>query len=203
MPPPDNKSGEWEKYKEAQTKLEEAHTRFINFLWGDTQGAAEALNYLRGRGWTDEEIKGAKLGYITTELKPELPTIEYNNSEGKAVNMFYPSFVGGTHKIVIPVYQRGILRGFKVRTTDPNESQKYKNIGFLKRNGIYDLTPYNSSGEDCILVEGDLDALHAIVKGAKGVCSTLGGALSQDQAQDAKKRGYKHYILFFDNDEAG
>lgn len=203
MPPPDNKSGEWEKYRENQNKLEEAHNYFISYLWGDTEGASEALNYLRGRGWSDEEIKKAKLGYISTELKSNLPVIEYTNSEGRAVNMFYPSFVGGTHKIVIPVFQRGNLRGFKVRTTDPNESQKYKNIGFLKREGIYDLTPYNSNSEDCILVEGDLDALHAIVKGAKGVCSTLGGALSQDQAQDAIKRGYKHYILFFDNDEAG
>lgn len=203
MPPPDNKSGEWEKYRENQKKLEEAHNYFISYLWGDTEGAKEALNYLRGRGWSDEEIKKAKLGYISTELKANLPVIDYTNSEGQVVNMFYPSFVGSTHKIVIPVFQRGNLRGFKVRTTDPNESQKYKNIGFLKRNGIYDLTPYNSSSENCILVEGDLDALHAIVKGAKGVCSTLGGALSQDQAQDAIKRGYKHYILFFDNDEAG
>lgn len=203
MPPPDNQEGEWSQYKERQNKLEQAHAQFISNLWSDEAGAEEARQYLRNRGWQDEEIKKAQLGFISTALKSKLPIIEYSNSEGKNVNMFYPSFVGGTHTIVIPVYQRGKLQGFKVRTTNPDETQKYKNIGFLKRNGMYDLTPYNSSGEDCVLVEGDLDALHALVKGTKGVCSTLGGALSQEQAQDALKRGYKHYILFFDNDEAG
>lgn len=204
IPPPDNKSGEWEKYKKNQEKLEEAHEKFIKFLWGDTQGAAEALQYLRGRGWSDDEIKKAKLGYISTELKQSLPVIEQTNSNGEIVNIFSPIHVGGnTYKIVIPIYQRGNLRGFKIRTTDPDNKDKYRNVGFFKRNGIYDLTSYNCSGDDCILVEGDLDALHAIIKGAKGVCSTLGGALSQEQVQDAIKRGYKHYILFFDNDEAG
>lgn len=202
---------EWEERLRRKEERENANRVFTSSLWADTPDAKKVLDYLHSRRWNDEEIRRAELGLITTEIRKSLPDGDHykgvvKNKEDKIVGG-----IGTTHVLTIPYRNGSRLFGFKVREVGSNTGTKYLNTyGLRKSEGLFAVT----SSEEVVVVEGELDALHANVKGAiavdegrideaLSVVATTGGAVSESQVRDLVKRGVKKVTLLFDNDEAG
>lgn len=170
-------------------------------LFGDTPRGSQTLQYIKGRNWTEEEIKSdsAFFGHIDTEILKNLPTSVQEKLTHIDLNRF---------SLAIPIQAGGEIIGFKFRlTTAPaHEGEpRYKNSRYLPKKynlGMIPTTarPYNGQ---LIIVEGELDAIHAKVKGLENVASTLGGKVTPEQIEAATARGFKHFIFAYDADEAG
>lgn len=185
---PNTDTEEYRAYKEKQDRWERDLKEFCSALWSDEALPVRELLY--SRGWNDEEIRKAKLGYINEQIKKSLNSSDYQAKE-----------LGTTHRLVIPVVSGTSIRGFKFRATQETTGSKYLNtFGLNKRGGFFNMSVTNT---DAVIVEGELDALHASVKGATNVVATIGGAVSEEQVKDAMRRGVKTFTLLFDNDKAG
>lgn len=185
---PNTDTEEYRAYKEKQDRRERDLREFCSALWSDE--ALPVREMLYSRGWNDEEIRKAQLGYINEQTKKSLNSSDYQAKE-----------LGTTHRLVIPVVSGTSIRGFKFRATQETTGAKYLNtFGLNKRGGFFNMSVVNT---DAVVVEGELDALHASVKGATNVVATIGGAVSEEQVKDAMRRGVKTFTLLFDNDKAG
>lgn len=187
---------EWEKIqnlrKWAQVQMEEA-------LLGDSQEAKSIRDYLKGRGWTEEEIRKAKLGYISSQFRKNLQT----SAKTKLIADEVPSPLLDGYILSIPHTSGNSLEGWNFRTLQANPP-KGKYLHTKGEGSKNSLQGVKRTGTDTlIIVEGDLDALHAQVKGALNVAATMGGEVRPPQVEDALKKGYKNFILLFDNDERG
>ena len=170
-------------------------------LFSGTDAAALTLQYIRGRNWDDEEIKNdlAKFGHIDKSIFETLPQSVKDKLGHIDLNRYC---------LAIPIQSGGEIIGFKFRLTDTpkNEGEpRYKNSKFLpKKNNLGMIpttaTPYQGV---LIIVEGELDAIHAKVKGLENVASTLGGKVTPEQIEAATERGFRHFIFAYDADEAG
>ncbi len=200
-------SVEWKAYEEQQKNREAANDRFKEALFSDDEGAKAVLSYLIGRGWTEAEIKEAELGYINVAIRDSLPNCqELNTYTYDKENRVKLDEVGITHRLTIPFRNGSRLLGFKVRDINyiktPNR-QKYLNTKGLRKEGLFGLLPILPKEKDCIIVEGELDALHAKVKGVENIAATTGGKLSEEMINEAERRGYSRFTLLFDTDPAG
>lgn len=189
---PDSDTEEYKQYECANANREEANNIFKSALWDGSQESLRVLDYLRNvRQWTDEEIKKAELGYINEEIKHNL----------KDSSELTDPHVGTSHRLSIPYRNGSRLLGFKFRDIDCKEGQKYRNSkGLAKSKGFFGI---GIGVKDVTIVEGELDCLHAIVRGATNVVATTGNAASEGQIEDAIRRGVKRFTLLFDNDDAG
>lgn len=185
-----------EESRNIQKNRENALDLFIKNLWSDRPEADRVLEYLRKeRKWSDEDIKKAELGLITTDLRDSLPDSEF-------YFMRSPNWeIGKTHLLAIPYRVGSRLSGFIFREIGVETGSKYLNsVGTPKTETFFGL----SIGQKKLVVtEGVLDALHAQIKGDYSVVATMGGAVSNKQAQHAIARGVNRFILLFDNDKAG
>lgn len=189
---------EYEARRKQQEAREAALDHFKEALFSDDEGAKEVLSYLHGRGWTDEEIKAAGLGYADeASVNKYIPEEERQTKEGKVNRQF-----GTSHRLFIPWYSGTSLYGFEARDIHTNESgKKYRKTKYCQKGShIFALS---ASGSDCIVVEGELDALHATVRGVRNVVATSGGQLTEEPIKDAMRRGFTRFNLFFDMDERG
>jgi len=199
---PNSDSEEWKEYEERQANRENANTTFVNALWGDTEEAKRVRSYLFSRKWTEEDIKKAELGLITTAIRLSLPDGDsykgvVKNASGETIGG-----VGTTHLLTIPYRNGSRLLGFKFReVVETTTGTKYLNsYGLQKSSGLFGI---GIGVKDVVIVEGELDALHAQVRGATNVAATTGGKANETQIADAKKRGVEKFTLLFDNDERG
>lgn len=152
---------------------------------------AEVLAYLRNvRGWTDEEIKTAELGFISTREAAEI-------SAQRSVGEYYT--------LSIPLRSMGSLYGFKFRTIRKDGTgNKYAYLyGTSKKDNLYNLTALKQRGGRMVVVEGELDALRASVKGVENVVASSGGSLTEELLQRAIDMGITRVVLLFDKDKAG
>ncbi len=198
---------EWEAQERIYQARERAKDTFKAALWNGSQEAQEVLDYLHGRKWTDGEIKAAELGLITPEVRSTLPDGEKYKGWYQVGDKWMDGVEQRTHTLVIPYRSGSRLLGFKFREPrrDLRTGQKYTNTKGLEKNkgffgigiGITDLT----------IVEGELDALHAQVKGGRNVVAITGKAIAQGQLDDAIRRARNHTLeritLLLDGDEAG
>lgn len=176
----------YRKAEERRTLLEQSADRQQAALF-QAEGK-EVLDYLRRRGWTDEEIKEAGLGYISVE-------------EAKTIGAQYG--VGDNYNLSIPIYSGSTLHGFKFRT-ERSDIAKYIYLqGTDKKKVLFNLTGAQQQDGNIIVVESELDALHAEIKGLEGVVATGGGGLTENLLKLATGRGIKRITLLFDNDERG
>lgn len=187
-----NKDPEYEERREKEIKLEVANTTFKKALWREDDPQASAvLQYMRDRGWSDEHIREAELGYINNENKKLLPEISNNSN------------IGEIYTLTIPYRAGSSLKGFKVRDinhTPESKTDKYKNTAGTNKGNLFGLSV---GDKEIVIVEGELDALHSRVMGKKNVVSTAGGAIGNNQLDDIIKRKIKRVTLLFDNDESG
>lgn len=199
---PNSDSEEWKEYEQRQRNRENAKDTFVKALWGDTPEAQRVREYLHSRKWTDEEIRKAELGLITTSIREALPDGDSYKGVVKDAQDRVVGGVGTTHLLTIPYRNGGRLFGFKFReVVDKSTGTKYLNTYKLqKSNGLFGI---GIGVKDVVIVEGELDALHAQVRGAKNVAATTGGKATEAQIEDAVRRGVEKFTLLFDNDKRG
>lgn len=107
-----------------------------------------------------------------------------------------------SYKIVFPITDNGVFRGYVGRTTDKEIEQKRKyiyNTGFRRSKtlaGVY-------NGSSVLVVEGFLDMLKARQSGLQSVVAVLGWKMSDKQKKKLLHRGIKTIICGLDNDQAG
>lgn len=181
----------YQKSEQRRNTLEDSSKRQRAALYAPD--GASTLNYLHQRGWTDEEIRAAELGFISVD---EARTIEAQYG------------IGTDYTLSIPLRSGGRIYGFKFRTINAQTPQQGKYVylsGTSKRDNLFNLTGILQKSEDAsiVVVEGELDALHAKVKGISGIVATSGGGLTEELLKAALQRGIKRITLLFDKDERG
>ena len=200
---------EWEDYEERQKNREEANDTFVKNLSGNSEEAKQVRSYLHARGWTDKQIRKAELGLITKAMLDFLPDGDsyrgvVKDKEGKVVGG-----IGTTHLLTIPYRNGARLLGFKFRNLLSRKEciekygvdVRYRNSrGLSKSMGLFGI---GIGIKDVVIVEGELDALHARVMGAANVAATTGGQTTGEQIKDAVRRGAERFTLLFDNEERG
>lgn len=192
IPEPETTQEAKENYRRSEERrnaLEESAKRQKEALY--TPEGASTLKYLYSRGWTKEEIEQAELGYISVK---EAHTI--GKQDG----------IGTDYTLSIPLRSGGRIYGFKFRTINAQTPQQGKYVyltGTSKRDNLFNLTGILQENGSIVVVEGELDALHAQVRGINGVVATGGGKLTEGLLQAATGRGIKRITLLFDKDEKG
>lgn len=177
----------------------------------------EALNYLKNRGYTLEDIKEFKLGYAKDTWDSEY--LKYKNTDKvkdlldlgiitESNDRYFDVF---KNRIIFPITNiKGDIIGFGGRNIsgDPKlakyinskESKIFKKSFELY--GIFDggskIKEYNS----CILVEGYFDVLAMHKNNIKNAIASLGTALTEKQAEYIRKFT-NNIVLAYDNDSAG
>lgn len=186
-----------------QSKLEAAQGILTARLFS-SEGAKE-LEYLHGRGYSDEDIQRMGLGCVppksalTEQLKDAIDDQDATVTELSVVGF------GDTHTISIPFRnRRGQLIGWSVRALDPKEGEsKYKySKGMDTGAELFNLDQCRGV-KDLIIVEAPIDALVATARGMAGVV-----ACGRDKPTDKQLDGLKgtdlvSVTLALDNDEAG
>ena len=194
-----NKEAEDKRQRELADNLEAARI-MQKALFSDTEGAAHTLQYIKERNWTEEEIKNemAKFGHIDLQILPTLP---------KSVKEKLQYIDFSRYTLAIPIQVGAEIIGFKFRLTDTpkGDEPRYKNSKYLPKKYNLGMIPTSARPYEgnLIVVEGELDALHAKVKGLENVASTLGGKVTPEQIEAATDRGFKNFIFAYDADLAG
>lgn len=190
LPEPDSEAAaRYKEYQKQQDEKEASLQRQREALY--SASGVPVLEYLRERGWNDEEIKKAELGFI-------------DEAEAKIINA--QNGIGSLYTLSIPLRSKGRIYGFKFRTISKeveSEKGKYQYLKGTKRTeNLFGLTGLRD-WDDIVVVEGELDALHAQSKGVKNIVATSGGYLTTDLLKAAQEKGIRKVTLLLDNDKAG
>ena len=172
--------------------------------------AGKVRQYLRKRGFTDEQARDLSFGYVpdwNKVLRHMTFDLHYafaDVDEACSVRTDGRTSVGSRHILAIPVKRAGEVAGFIFRRIDDTLSgPKYiVNAGLDRRAAFFNI-PAIVSG-DLIVVEGEIDALKATAAGIPNVVAIGGSEIAGDrrqQVQDALARGTKRIVLCFDLDE--
>ena len=210
----------YSKIRDRAQLLEDCNRYFIYCLDSSTY-AGNTKEYLSSRGYSSEDIKAMELGFIPSQESLFKYLIEKGYSQtliDETLNIKTDTRIGSSHRLTIPYRSGGSIKGFKFRYIDgwidnspdvkdkfklPDNAPKYLNSkGLDKSGGFFNLLGIKGD-KDIVIVEGELDALHATVKGVENVVATGGSSISPEQIKDAVKRGAKSFTLCFDKDEAG
>ncbi len=206
-----------EEHAQLRLVLEEAATYFQHQLRNTPEGQ-KALEYLKGRGLSDEIIETFGLGYAP-DARDAL--IHYLKSKGRTEDhlrqagliaeredgSIYDKF---RHRIIFPIRDaRGRLAGFGGRIVDPNDIPKFLNSPqtavFDKGALLYGLegarTPIRAL-DQAVIVEGYLDVIALHQAGFTNTVSPMGTALTEQQLRSLK-RLTQRFILALDPDAAG
>lgn len=217
----------FDKEKRLYQLLERATAWFEEQLF--LPAGREALNYLHGRGLSDEAILRFRLGYAPGDgqmLLRKLTGEGFKIDELAAIGLakksderdeFFSFFRG---RVMFPVGDRkGRTVAFGGRVLGDGEP-KYLNspdhILFHKGKLLYGLSRARtaiSQGQPLVVVEGYMDVIALVEAGYQGAVAPLGTALTEDQLMALWKllppseardpaRDYNP-ILCFDGDNAG
>ncbi|MCX6841644.1 MAG: toprim domain-containing protein [candidate division WOR-3 bacterium] len=192
---------------EEQASLLEAIADFFKAQMWTPRGRA-VLDYLKGRGYSEQELKGTEIGAFPPqgEITRFLASINVANPSDTLYALGLAGHgLGETHKLAIPYRgPAGRLKGFAVRTTDPRMEPKYLYTGRLERDTLFNLHQTRASGQsELILVEGYMDALMATGRGLPGVVALGAACLTEKQLEDALRCRTKRFTLALNNDAGG
>jgi DNA primase catalytic core len=190
---------QYRKHKEQATLLEDCSSYFIYCLENST-GADEVRAYLSSRGYSSEDVKAMDLGYIPSQDK----LFKYLLSKGYSQSLIdevvkLNKGIGSTHRLTIPYRSGGYVKGFKFRTVGDATPKYLNSTGLDRLGGFFNLSGI-SGDKDIVIVEGELDSLHATVKGVDNVVATGGSSIAPEQIKDAIRRGAKSFTLCFDKE---
>lgn len=194
--------------------LDAAASFYSAFLVGSDK-AAHALQYLRGRGLTDETIAGFRLGFSPDSMdglkKRALArgfTLEELKSAGLVGGKGADFFRG---RVMVPIIDRADrVVGFGARKlSDEAWGGKYVNSPdgnvFHKRHTVY-LPPSIKAGADeaksVVVVEGYMDVIALWQAGIKNAVAVMGTSLTEQQIVELKRLAPRAYFAF-DPDAAG
>ena len=195
---------EWEKRKEA---IVLSHERQKQALFSPE--GAHVLKYLKeDRGYTEDLIKKMELGYLSP-------------SEANYMNTnFNIGFVWvEQHPLSIPHFSKGEVIGFNCRCISKEVLEKGKELGYGKYSRTKNLEKRVSQNlfglksknvkqnidvtKEAVIVEGELDALHAIIEGLPNVIAASTGGVSDEKVRTLRRYGYKNIVILLDADGAG
>ena len=187
--PEQKKYNEYKKhFEQKESKPQADYTNFYREAHEALLKSPEALEYLHGRGISDESIERFNLGYCaawkhSTTLENE-----------KKYNKTFP----GTKRIIIPRTKRT----YQTRRIDEpaNEFEaKYAKQVEGRQKDLFNLEALEA-GETPWIVEGELDAISLLQAGAEAVVGI--GAITNTGRilEEAKKHPEKVYLLALDND---
>lgn len=213
VPQPEGAAAQVEDRRSAILRLlAAAVTDYQSRLW--SAEGAKALAYLRGRGLTDDTIKGWGLGWsgsaraIERDLGVNLASL---NDAGLARvgEGGEPAGALFFDRVMFPIRDRaGRVIGFSGRRVDDGKP-KYLNgpetAVFSKRRVLYGLDmarPAVQRGDVMVAVEGALDVIQSHQAGFAGAVGTLGTALTVDHLAEMW-RVSPCPVLCTDGDAAG
>lgn len=190
---PEVDTEKYRAYRERQEGLEKAASEMTRALFSEE--GRETLRYLtHERGYSDEEILAMGLGYCS-------PTIAESLDEA-------PFGAGTDYTLAIPYRSGGRILGFKLRAIQKWVKPKYKNTaGLPKSASLFGLTGLKLTGDgekdrDLTIVEGELDALRAQIRGVENVVAAAGLEVSEEALKEAKRRGVKRITVLTDTEES-
>ena len=178
-----------------------------------TPAGAVALEYIRGRGFTDEMIKKYRLGYAP---KNNLIANKFVNTKqdvligtGLCRRGDYRMYDFFRDKLMFPIFSaRGQVVAFSGRSLDGSEP-KYINTAdteiFHKRKTIFGFNFARESihrNNRTIIVEGQIDAIQMQCHGFPETVAPLGTALTEDHLAILCKAN-RNIVFCFDGDTAG
>ena len=178
-----------------------------------TPAGAVALEYIRGRGFTDEMIKKYRLGYAP---KNNLIANKFVNTKqdvligtGLCRRGDYGMYDFFRDKLMFPIFSaRGQVVAFSGRSLDGSEP-KYINTAdteiFHKRKTIFGFNFARESihrNNRTIIVEGQIDAIQMQCNGFPETVAPLGTALTEDHLAILCKAN-RNIVFCFDGDTAG
>jgi DNA primase len=168
----------------------------------NARGAEGVRSYLSSRGYSAEEVEAMGLGYIPSQelLFKHLLSKGYSQTQiEEAVRIKTDTRIGDTHKLTIPYRSGGYIKGFKFRTVGGSVPKYINSQGLDKIGGFFNLSPLRGE-KDLVIVEGELDALHATARGVDNVVALGGSSISPEQIKDAKKRGARMFTICLDTE---
>lgn len=161
------------------------------FGLGYSLGWTEAITYLKGLGYTDEEL------------------IDGGLAEKRKDGSLYDVYA---NRLIFPIFNLyGNVVGFSGRVLEKTDFAKYKNTAqtlvFDKSKCIYGINQLkklkNSEPiKEVVVVEGQMDVISLHKSGIKNAVACMGTALTPNHAKDLKKFSDK-VVLCFDGDSAG
>ena len=191
----------YQEKKDRELLLEQSNDYFKYCLQTSTN-AKQTKEYLASRGYTEQDIEAMDLGYIPSQkkLNDYLLGKGYSQEDiDKAINLKIDTRIGSSHSLTIPYRSGGTIRGFKFRTTG-NTTPKYLNsYGLPKGESLFNLKGIRGD-KDLIIVEGELDSLHATAKGLDNVVALAGSSLTEKQVKDAIRRGAGSFTICLDRE---
>ena len=201
---PKGNSKEWE---EKQKKLEAfalSYDRQKRALFSPE--GAHVLKYLKEeRGYPEELIRSMGLGYISP-------------SEAKYLNdNFQAGFTWNVEQYPLSIahFSDGDIIGFNCRCISKEIADsgagKYRrttNLNNSVNSNPFGITPNNLNKVrdkkwEVVIVEGELDALHAIALGLPNVVAASTGNISREKVITLRKYGYRNIVILLDADGAG
>ena len=205
---------------EKMIELYERTASMFHYFLMETPQGKKALDYIRGRGLTDETIKKFRLGYapadrkwLKTFLTGKNFSVDFLNKSG-LFSQKYPDFSFFSDRLMFPIFNRkGQVVAFGGRVIPPaDESQrKYLNSGdlpqFKKRETLFGFSFAKNSirgKKSIIFCEGNMDVIAYHQCGLDYAVATLGTALTPEHIKmiSGFVAGGTVY-LSFDSDGAG
>jgi DNA primase len=125
--------------------------------------------------------------------------LERNFFESTLKTFFVRYNVNSIYKIIFPLLEQGVFRGYVMRRIDGKKERKYLNSTGYNRNEVLvgNLTP-----GPVLVTEGYLDMMMSYQHGMENVCCLLQWKISREQAKKLAK--YATVIICgLDNDERG
>ncbi len=212
MPEYKPKSPARQKMEDSYFEIIENATKLYQQLLFEPAGA-DALNYVRGRGFTDDMIKKYRIGYAPKNniITNKFSNLNQNNllATGLVRRGEYGMYDFFRHKLMFPIFDaHGKVVAFSGRSLDGSEP-KYINTTdtelFHKRQTIFG---FNFARDEIykknrsIVVEGQIDAIQMQMHGFGETVAPLGTALTEDHIAILCKSN-RNIIFCFDGDNAG
>ncbi len=208
-----------EREREIVLRLNEWASEFFEHHLVDEPSGAEARDYIRSRGISDETRKQFKIGYapdswdaLTNYLKEKGATTDELSSSGLVVlkdqGGFYDRFRG---RVMFPIEDsQGRIIAFGGRVMGEGEP-KYLNSPetavYTKGRNLFGLVFAKNEIRQLgyvILVEGYLDCIIPFQEGVHNIVASLGTALTDSQVRLLRRYMDKPKIVVnFDPDAAG
>ena len=223
---PLKKSGKFQKNSQKISEKQAENKEYFeimneaqNFFENNVEKYEEALEYMKNRDFSLEDMKKFKIGFASSTRDGLFQyLIEKNFSENKIMKLglakrnengeIYDSF---RNRIIFPIYNiEGKIVAFGGRIIEKNSNlPKYLNSPdspiFKKGRELFGIKYQGGNVKKkgfAILMEGYLDVLTAQKNGFENAVASLGTAFTEEQAQLLKKYTDK-ILIAYDNDEAG
>jgi DNA primase catalytic core len=193
--------GDYEDYRKDSIKanlLEDANSYFIYSL-ETLEEAKETKEYLLSRGYKEDYIKDMELGYIPSQERLTKYLLSRGHTAEDIKDFVLGTKIGKTHNLSIPYRTGSYIKGFKFRTIGEDNPKYLNSTGLDKSVAFFNLSGLKGD-KDIVIVEGELDSLHATVQGVENVVSIAGFKPSKEQVQNAIKRGAKSFTICLDRE---